>query len=261
MTKLYEFIKNVSAKRVENARILIENYNSKTEESVKKEISKLQQENQKLERGEKLTEIQEVSAMEVDNSFDKNKEDGILYDHNPRKPFKIEARDIVLKPYTILNENFLMSMNSSEDSDFIRAYQSTPSFIKRLTEISDQIMTFQTPKEKKVFMKSQLCELNKKLPAQVYIPFVSKSMRNYAVLNICVEEAKIFQTKERAPLLLCIQVYRPIEMTLEEPNEVHDEEQFKGIIKSDAKKLDRQTSRDISPVKKSRTITLEDLVF
>jgi len=53
-------------------------------------------------------------------------------------------------------------------------------------------MTFQTPKEKKVFMKQQLCEVNKKLPAQVYIPFVSKSMRNYAILNICVEEAKIF---------------------------------------------------------------------
>jgi hypothetical protein len=45
-------------------------------------------------------------------------------------------------------------------------------------------------------------------------------MRNYAVLNIAVEEAKIFQTKERAPLLLVIEAYRPIEMTLEEPPEI-----------------------------------------
>lgn len=37
-------------------------------------------------------------------------------------------------------------------------------------------------------------------------------MRNYAVLHIAVEEAKVFQTKERAPLLLCIEVYRPDEL-------------------------------------------------
>ena len=49
-------------------------------------------------------------------------------------------------------------------------------------------------------------------------------MRNYAILNICAEEAKIFQTKERAPILLCLEVYRPIEMTIDEPTELYDEE-------------------------------------
>jgi len=82
-------------------------------------------------------------------------------------------------------------------------------------------MTYQTPEEKKAFLKQKLCEINRKLPAQVYIPFVHKSMRNYAVLNIPVEEAKIFQTKERAPLLLCIEVFRPIEMTIDEPTELY----------------------------------------
>ena len=37
-------------------------------------------------------------------------------------------------------------------------------------------------------------------------------MRNYALLHIVVEEARVFQTKERAPLLLCIEAYRPDEM-------------------------------------------------
>lgn len=37
-------------------------------------------------------------------------------------------------------------------------------------------------------------------------------MRNYAVLHIVIEEAKVFQTKERAPLLLCIEAFRPDEM-------------------------------------------------
>lgn len=51
-------------------------------------------------------------------------------------------------------------------------------------------------------------------------------MRNYAVLNIVAEEAKIFQTKERAPILLLIEVYRPIEMTIDEPTELYNNENF-----------------------------------
>jgi hypothetical protein len=85
-------------------------------------------------------------------------------------------------------------------------------------------MKYTTSDEKKLFLKKRLCEINRMLPAQVYIPFVNKSMRNYAILNICAEEAKIFQTKERAPVLLCLEVYRPIEMTIDEPTELYDEE-------------------------------------
>ena len=40
-------------------------------------------------------------------------------------------------------------------------------------------------------------------------------MRNYAVLHIVAEESRIFKTKERCPLLLCIEVYRPTEVSLE----------------------------------------------
>lgn len=40
-------------------------------------------------------------------------------------------------------------------------------------------------------------------------------MRNYAVLHIVAEESRIFKTKERCPLLLCIEVYRPTEIALE----------------------------------------------
>lgn len=49
------------------------------------------------------------------------------------------------------------------------------------------------------------------LPSAVYIPFVSTSMRNYSVLHINVMEAKVFVTKERAPFLVCIEVFRPEE--------------------------------------------------
>ena len=58
-------------------------------------------------------------------------------------------------------------------------------------------------------------------------------MRNYAILNIVAEEAKIFQTKERAPVLLCIEVYRPIEMTIDQPTELYNNENFELIESPD----------------------------
>lgn len=39
-------------------------------------------------------------------------------------------------------------------------------------------------------------------------------MRNYAVLHIVADESRIFKTKERAPTLLTLEVFRPIELTL-----------------------------------------------
>jgi hypothetical protein len=63
-------------------------------------------------------------------------------------------------------------------------------------------------------MRRELKKLNEILPACVYIPFVNNSSRNYAVLHIVPEEARIFVTKERAPMLICIEVYRPEEISI-----------------------------------------------
>ena len=51
-------------------------------------------------------------------------------------------------------------------------YLSTPNFIKRLCEISDGLIGL-SPEEKKSFLMSNLLEVNKQLPASVYIPFVN----------------------------------------------------------------------------------------
>ena len=62
-------------------------------------------------------------------------------------------------------------------------------------------------------MIRDLAKINEHLPARVYIPFVNDSQRNYAVLHIAATESRIFQTKSRAPVLLCIEVYRPDELS------------------------------------------------
>lgn len=179
--------------------------------------------------------------MEVDSSFDNladannSKQSNNLAQPNVapvpnpylpqrvQKPFKIEARDIILRNFLMKEqlEQQALTLTKAKNTDYVNAYLSTPQFINTLTDLSDEVMLQPTPEDKKRFLKQQLCTINKKLPAQVYIPFVSSSMRNHAILNIVVEEAKIFQTKERAPLLLCIEVFRPIEMTLDEPTELY----------------------------------------
>ena len=50
------------------------------------------------------------------------------------------------------------------------------------------------------------------LPARVYVPFVNDSARNYAVLHIAALESRLFQTKNRVLILLCVEVYRPDEL-------------------------------------------------
>ena len=59
-----------------------------------------------------------------------------------------------------------------------------------------------------------LNNINRNLPASVYIPFLSNKTRNYAILNIVVQEARLFLTKERAPFMICIEVFRPDELKL-----------------------------------------------
>ena len=57
-----------------------------------------------------------------------------------------------------------------------------------------------------------LAEVNKMLPASVYIPFVNKAWRNYCVLNIVESESRLFITNTKAPYMVCIEVYRPEEI-------------------------------------------------
>ena len=70
------------------------------------------------------------------------------------------------------------------------------------------------------FLQQELVKINRALPAAVYLPFVNESMRNYAVLHIVAEEAKIFKTKERCPLMLILECYRPTEIALEKMPDV-----------------------------------------
>ena len=79
-----------------------------------------------------------------------------------------------------------------------------------MTDLSISVLTEQG--DKKAALLKGIDKINEKLPSSVYIPFVRNNLRNYAVLNICEKECKLFITKSRAPVLLCMEIYRPEEI-------------------------------------------------
>ncbi|CAD8067851.1 unnamed protein product [Paramecium sonneborni] len=60
-----------------------------------------------------------------------------------------------------------------------------------------------------ISLKADIQKINRNLPAAVYIPF--QGVRNYVVLNIVVDECRVFPTKCRSPFYLCLEIYRPEE--------------------------------------------------
>ena len=82
-------------------------------------------------------------------------------------------------------------------------YMSTPSFWEEMVRIGKDI-TYSSPRI--VGLRKELREINKKLPAAVYLPFLK--FRNYVVVNINVETAKVFATKERSPYSISLEMIR-----------------------------------------------------
>lgn len=128
----------------------------------------------------------------------------------------ITAKDFILPPFRTepIPRNLPFSKQQAPANKDLLAfdcYLSTPLFIKRLTQISDELIT--APNQM-AYLRQELRKVNAQLPGAVYIPFLAESMRNYAVLHVVVDESKIFKTKERAPLMLTLEVFRPIELTL-----------------------------------------------
>jgi hypothetical protein len=112
------------------------------------------------------------------------------------------AKDIVLKPFSLSLDSIADDHNlhmhhqeMNEDKRLrLQMFLSTPKFIKCLTDISLVLSHSKgVPKEEKVHMlKEALNKINHELPASVYIPFVSNSIRNYAVLHIPLSECRVF---------------------------------------------------------------------
>ncbi|CAI2382541.1 unnamed protein product [Moneuplotes crassus] len=159
-----------------------------------------------------LSQMQGIETQQYGENEEKNKEIEQVIENYKKTEIlspetiqkyrnKIRAADITLRKY-----DYTMGVDTTLDNQ--SGYLSTPFFVFSLTNLCNIILNSQD-RESALF--DGLQKINMHLPSSVYIPFVNASMRNYVVLHINVVEAKVFVTKQRAPFLVCIEVFRPQE--------------------------------------------------
>ena len=162
----------------------------------------------------KSKEENEDKGNEIKRAIENYKKNEILSEITIQKyRNKIRAGYIQVCSY-----NYTMGVKTQLIND--NGYLSTPSFVFSLTNLWNIILTASN-REEALF--NGLQKINMHLPAAVYIPFVNASMRNYVVLHINILEAKVFITKERAPFLIWIEVFRPEENKFKDEIEEIDE--------------------------------------
>lgn len=120
--------------------------------------------------------------------------------------FIFESFNFKFTPYMrALKPGFERSSHMHKQAEFkTKSFFSTPNFINDLTEISMNILHSQ---DKMKFLHNSLKKINQNLPALCYLPVMNKNQRNYMVLKIAEMESRLFITAEKAPFLICIEVF------------------------------------------------------
>ena len=121
-----------------------------------------------------------------------------------------------------LTDNFINISKGISDINFI-SYHSTINFIEHLCDISNELPNHPI-EEQMSFLYEKIRDINKKLPCNVYLPFLKEASRNYLICHIPLDGARIFRTKTRCPLMLTFEMVR-----IDEINEEIKIEQENGL--------------------------------
>ena len=111
------------------------------------------------------------------------------------------------------DNDFVNLRKSLSDINFV-SYHSSLNFIDHLCDISNDLPK-QPIDEQMLFLYEKINIINKKLPCNVYLPFLKDSARNYIVCHIPLEGVKIFRTKTRCPIMLTFEIIRIDEINKE----------------------------------------------
>ena len=160
----------------------------------------------KFNANEFLISISNFKLNKIDYSYeDEDSEDDINETENEiideEKSIKIEK---IRRP--VLDINF-------------ESYHSSLNFIDHLCDICSELTKYNIDFQK-IFLYNKLLEINKKLPCNVYLPFLRESTRNYIICHIPLSGVKIFRTKTRCPIMLTFELIR-----IDEVNRANQEEE------------------------------------
>ena len=117
-----------------------------------------------------------------------------------------DPKQIYEEKINVAEDNFVNINKSPVDINFI-SYHSTLNFIDHLCDISNELPKHPI-EEQMNFLYEQLLEINKKLPCNVYLPFLEGSTRNYLICHIPLDGVRIFRTKTRCPIMLTFELIR-----------------------------------------------------
>ena len=156
--------------------------------------------------------IDDDEFLEADEEEEANKSQSFLYDNKN-------------------DDDFVNIQKIPKDINFI-SYHSTLNFIDHLCDISNDLPKYPID-EQQLFLYEKLNEVNKKLPCNVYLPFLKDSTRNYLICHIPLEGVKIFRTKTRCPIMLTFEMVRIDEINKEiKEDEDRGNDLFSGRSKS-----------------------------
>ena len=162
----------------------------------------------KLNANDFLISISNFELKKYDYSYEED-DDDIIYENeneteNSKEEEKKKNTEKIKKPITDIN---------------FASYHSSLNFIDHLCDICNDILKYSNEFQK-IYLFNKITEVNKKLPCNVYLPFLKESTRNYIVCHIPLEEIKIFKTKTRCPIMLTFELIR-----IDEVNRANKEEE------------------------------------
>ena len=208
--------------KYKNSREIIINY-SENEYNIAKEKEEDKINNKNNKNQKKIENIIEDKINEEKTRFRSN-------------DFFIDISNFKLLNEDVTYEEELEEENNEGDNTFANiqktpldinfvSYHSSLNFIDHLCDISNELPKHPID-EQMLFLYEQLLEINKKLPCNVYLPFLAESTRNYLICHIPLDGVKIFRTKTRCPIMLTFEMIRIDEIN----KDIKNDEEFGTTI-------------------------------
>ena len=180
----------------------INNKNSKNNKQIEKEtVQTLETEKVKLKSNDFFIDISNFNLLNKDITYED----------------EMECEEIN-------NTSFSNIVKKPLDINFV-SYHSTLNFIDHLCDISNELPKHPID-EQMLYLYEQLLEINKKLPCNVYLPFLAESTRNYLICHIPLDGVRIFRTKTRCPIMLTFEMVRIDEIN----KDIKEDEEFGTTI-------------------------------
>ena len=219
----YIIAKNKEEKRIQEKMDKKNNINKTNEINTENKELPIKEIKNKFKANDFFIDISNFELENIDYTYQADSDDE--FTDNSLNSKKLSIKESVIVPNSKIESNNITNNKMSNiplDINFI-SYHSSLNFIEHLCDISNELPKHPI-KEQKLYLYEELTKINKKLPCNVYLPFLKDSTRNYIICHIPLEEVKIFRTKTRCPIMLTFEIIR-----IDETNRENEDEHLENL--------------------------------